>query len=57
MGEREVNTVPSMGRDWVPSRQLPPIAKNAAAPVVKKVVTAVPLKPIIDSFTKASLTE
>ena len=34
-----------------------PVAKKAAAPAVKKpVAAAVPLKPIKDSFTKASLT-
>jgi hypothetical protein len=33
-----------------------PIAKKAAAPAVKNSVVAVPLKPIKDSFTKASLT-
>ena len=33
-----------------------PVAKKAAAPAVKKSVVAVPLKPIKDSFTKASLT-
>jgi nucleoid DNA-binding protein len=33
-----------------------PVAKKAAAPVVKKSVVAAPLKPIKDSFTKASLT-
>ena len=34
-----------------------PVAKKAAAPAVKKpVVAAAPLKPIKDSFTKASLT-
>ena len=33
-----------------------PVAKKAAAPAVKKSVAAAPLKPIKDSFTKASLT-
>ena len=33
-----------------------PVAKKAAAPAVKKSVSAAPLKPIKDSFTKASLT-
>ena len=33
----------------------PPV-KKAAAPVTKKAVAATPLKPIKDSFTKASLT-
>ena len=33
-----------------------PVAKKAAAPAVKKSVVATPLKPIKDSFTKASLT-
>jgi len=33
-----------------------PVAKKAAAPVAKKSVVAAPLKPIKDSFTKASLT-
>ncbi|MDB5780885.1 MAG: DNA-binding protein, partial [Caballeronia mineralivorans] len=33
-----------------------PVAKKAAAPAVKKSVVAAPLKPIKDSFTKASLT-
>jgi len=33
-----------------------PVAKKAATPAVKKSVVAVPLKPIKDSFTKASLT-
>ncbi|QCP48295.1 DNA-binding protein [Trinickia violacea] len=32
-----------------------PTVKKAAAPVTKKAVTAAPLKPIKDSFTKASL--
>jgi nucleoid DNA-binding protein len=33
-----------------------PVAKKAAAPAVKKAVVVAPLKPIKDSFTKASLT-
>ena len=33
-----------------------PVAKKATAPAVKKAVVAAPLKPIKDSFTKASLT-
>jgi Bacterial DNA-binding protein len=33
-----------------------PLAKKAAAPEVKKSVVAAPLKPIKDTFTKASLT-
>jgi nucleoid DNA-binding protein len=33
-----------------------PQVKKAAAPVTKKAVVAMPLKPIKDSFTKASLT-
>jgi nucleoid DNA-binding protein len=33
-----------------------PVAKKAAAPAVKKTVEAAPLKPIKDTFTKASLT-
>ncbi len=33
-----------------------PLVKKAAAPVTKKAVAATPLKPIKDSFTKASLT-
>jgi hypothetical protein len=33
-----------------------PATKKAAAPAVKKSVAAAPLKPIKDSFTKASLT-
>ena len=32
-----------------------PLVKKAAAPVTKKAVAATPLKPIKDSFTKASL--
>ena len=33
-----------------------PVAKKAGAPAVKKSVVAAPLKPIKDTFTKASLT-
>ncbi|KLU26555.1 DNA-binding protein [Caballeronia mineralivorans PML1(12)] len=33
-----------------------PVAKKAAAPAVKKPAAAIPLKPIKDTFTKASLT-
>ena len=33
-----------------------PLVKKASAPVTKKAVAAAPLKPIKDSFTKASLT-
>src|SRR5471030_1704711 len=33
-----------------------PVAKKAAAPAVKKPDVAAPLKPIKDTFTKASLT-
>jgi nucleoid DNA-binding protein len=33
-----------------------PLVKKAATPVTKKVIAATPLKPIKDSFTKASLT-
>nr|WP_240975393.1 HU family DNA-binding protein [Paraburkholderia aromaticivorans] len=33
-----------------------PVAKKAAVPAVKKSLGAAPLKPIKDSFTKASLT-
>ena len=33
-----------------------PLVKKATAPVTKKAVAAAPLKPIKDSFTKASLT-
>ncbi len=33
-----------------------PMVKKASAPVTKKAVAATPLKPIKDSFTKASLT-
>ena len=33
-----------------------PLVKKAATPVTKKAVAATPLKPIKDSFTKASLT-
>ena len=33
-----------------------PLVKKASAPVTKKAVAATPLKPIKDSFTKASLT-
>ena len=33
-----------------------PLVKKAAAPAAKKAVAAAPLKPIKDSFTKASLT-
>ncbi|CAB3774349.1 HU family DNA-binding protein [Paraburkholderia humisilvae] len=33
-----------------------PLVKKAAAPTTKKTITATPLKPIKDSFTKASLT-
>jgi hypothetical protein len=39
------------------SKKAAPVAKKAAAPAaVKKTDTAAPLKPIKDSFTKASLT-
>jgi hypothetical protein len=38
------------------SKKAAPVAKKAAAPAVKKPVVAAPLKPIKDSFTKASLT-
>jgi hypothetical protein len=39
------------------SKKAAPVAKKAAAPAVKKsVVAAAPLKPIKDTFTKASLT-
>jgi nucleoid DNA-binding protein len=38
------------------SKKAAPVAKKAAAPAVKKSVVAAPLKPIKDSFTKASLT-
>jgi nucleoid DNA-binding protein len=38
------------------SKKAAPVAKKAAAPAVKKSVAAAPLKPIKDSFTKASLT-
>ncbi|WP_158940587.1 HU family DNA-binding protein [Burkholderia sp. S171] len=38
------------------SKKAAPVAKKAVAPAVKKPVVAAPLKPIKDSFTKASLT-
>ena len=38
------------------SKKAAPVAKKAAAPAVKKLVAATPLKPIKDTFTKASLT-
>jgi nucleoid DNA-binding protein len=38
------------------SKKAAPVAKKAAAPAAKKAVVAAPLKPIKDSFTKASLT-
>ena len=38
------------------SKKAPPVARKAAAPAAKKTVVAAPLKPIKDSFTKASLT-
>jgi nucleoid DNA-binding protein len=38
------------------SKKAAPVAKKAAAPAAKKAVVATPLKPIKDSFTKASLT-
>ncbi|KQR76631.1 DNA-binding protein [Burkholderia sp. Leaf177] len=38
------------------SKKAAPVAKKAAAPAAKKTVEATPLKPIKDSFTKASLT-
>jgi len=38
------------------SKKAAPVAKKAAAPAAKKAVEATPLKPIKDSFTKASLT-
>jgi nucleoid DNA-binding protein len=38
------------------SKKAAPVAKKAAAPAAKKSVVAAPLKPIKDSFTKASLT-
>ena len=38
------------------SKKAAPVAKKAAAPAVKKSVVTAPLKPIKDSFTKASLT-
>jgi nucleoid DNA-binding protein len=38
------------------SKKAAPAAKKAAAPAAKKAVVATPLKPIKDSFTKASLT-
>lgn len=38
------------------SKKAMPVAKKAAAPAAKKADVAAPLKPIKDSFTKASLT-
>ena len=38
------------------TKKAAPASKKAAAPAVKKSVVAVPLKPIKDTFTKASLT-
>ncbi|MGF6859208.1 HU family DNA-binding protein [Paraburkholderia sp. CI3] len=38
------------------SKKAPPVARKAAVPAAKKAVVAAPLKPIKDSFTKASLT-
>src|ERR1700761_5937699 len=38
------------------SKKAAPVAKKAAAPAVKKPDAAAPLKPIKDTFTKASLT-
>ena len=48
---------PATKKATTASKKAAPVAKKAAAPAVKKsVVAAAPLKPIKDSFTKASLT-
>jgi nucleoid DNA-binding protein len=48
---------PATKKATTASKKAAPVAKKAAAPAVKKsVVAAAPLKPIKDTFTKASLT-
>ncbi|QIE29709.1 HU family DNA-binding protein [Caballeronia sp. SBC2] len=47
---------PATKKATTASKKAAPVAKKAAAPAVKKSVVAAPLKPIKDSFTKASLT-
>jgi nucleoid DNA-binding protein len=47
---------PATKKATTASKKAAPVAKKAAAPAAKKSVVAGPLKPIKDSFTKASLT-
>ena len=47
---------PATKKATTASKKAAPVAKKAAAPAVKNSVVAAPLKPIKDSFTKASLT-
>jgi nucleoid DNA-binding protein len=47
---------PATKKSATASKKTAPVAKKAAAPVVKNPVAATPLKPIKDTFTKASLT-
>jgi len=47
---------PATKKATAASKKAAPVAKKAAAPAVKKSVVATPLKPIKDTFTKASLT-
>ncbi|MGF6937051.1 nucleoid DNA-binding protein [Paraburkholderia sp. UCT70] len=47
---------PATKRVTAASKKAPPVARKAAVPAAKKAVVAAPLKPIKDSFTKASLT-
>ncbi|KDR40822.1 HU family DNA-binding protein [Caballeronia glathei] len=49
-------TAPKKAATPVAKKAKPPIAKKVAAPAATKAVAAAPLKPIKDSFTKASLT-
>ena len=47
---------PATKKATTASKKAAPVAKKAAAPAVKKPDAAAPLKPIKDTFTKASLT-
>ena len=47
---------PATKKATAASKKAAPLVKKAAAPAVKKSVAAAPLKPIKDTFTKASLT-
>jgi len=48
-------TAPKKAVTPVEKKAKTPLVKKASAPVTKKAVAAAPLKPIKDSFTKASL--